>query len=89
MDVGVYCHVKRTWKNIRDEYYSANGQKNLNKENFATLLKNLFDSNKCFTRAHATSGFQNIDFFPLNMNNIKKDKLNIAQTFNIDSSLTS
>jgi hypothetical protein len=89
LDVGVYCHVKRTWKNILDEYYSANGQKNLDKENFAPLLKKLFDSNKCFTRAHAISGFQNTGFFPLNMNNINKDKLNIAQTFNIESLLTS
>jgi hypothetical protein len=90
LDVGVYCHVKRTWKIILDEYYSANGQKNLDKEPlFAPLLKKLYDSKKCFTRAHAISGFQITGFLPLNMNNINKDKLNKAQTFNIDSLLTS
>lgn len=83
LDVGVYCHVKKAWKKIVQEYYSSTGYKILDKENFAPLLKKLYAGGDAFTRIHAVSGFHKTGFFPLDVNNVDKNKLKIAQTFNL------
>ena len=83
LDVGVYCHVKITWKKILSDYYATTKFKNLDKENFPPLIKKLYESNDAFTRLHAIAGFENTDFYPLDKNNIDKNKLRIAQTFNL------
>ena len=42
----------------------------------------MYSSPKCFTSGHAISGFKKTGLFPLNIANIDKKKLEIAQTFN-------
>jgi hypothetical protein len=83
LDVGVYCHVKKTWKKIISDYYATTKCKNLDKENFPPLIKKLYENNDAFTRLHAIAGFENTGFYPLDKNNIDKNKLRIAQTFNL------
>ena len=66
LDVGVYCHVKNVLRKILSTYYESSGYRNLDKENFAPLLKKLYESGEAFTPIHAVSGFFNTGFFPLN-----------------------
>ena len=82
LDVGVYCHVKDVWRSILQEFCRSTGYQNLDKLNFPTLLKKLYSSPKYFTSSHAISGFKKTGLFPLNIANIDKKKLEIAQTFN-------
>ena len=42
LDRGVYCHVKQVWKAVITKY--------LDKEKFPPLLKQVYESGKCFTR---------------------------------------
>ena len=88
LDVGVYCHVKKVWRKILTSYYASNGYKNLDRENFAPCLKLLLESGEAFTTVHAVSGFLNTGFFPLNQDKVDKNKLKIAETFNLMESST-
>ena len=88
LDVGVYCHVKKVWRKILTSYYASNGYKNLDRENFAPCLKLLLESGEAFTTVHAVSGFLNTGFFPLNQDKVDKNKLKIAETFNLVESST-
>jgi hypothetical protein len=54
----------------------------LDKANFPTFLKQLYESGTTFTRQHAISGFHQSGLFPLNKRKISIAKLQIAQTFN-------
>ena len=60
----------------------------MDKENFAPLLKKLYDSNKAFTTLHAVGGFQNTGLYPLNKDSIDRSKLTIAETFVLPTPLT-
>ena len=46
LDVGVYGHVKKEWRTILQDYYFNSRAEKLDKENFAPLLKKLYDSKK-------------------------------------------
>jgi hypothetical protein len=72
LDVSVYCHVKKVWRTILQEYYATSKCHNLDKESFPPLLKKLYSSGKASTRLHAIDGFENTGFYPLNNNNIDK-----------------
>ena len=62
--------------------------KNLDKENFPPFLKQVYESSKCFTRLHATTGFQYTGLFPLNKNSINQLPSAISETFNPPTSST-
>jgi hypothetical protein len=83
LDVGVYGHVKRAWRRILNEFYETTNFKNLDKENFPSLLKKLYDDDCAFTRLHAIAGFHNSGLYPLDKQNVDKEKLRIAKTFSI------
>ena len=88
LDVGVYGHVKKEWRQILQDYYFNSRAEKLDKENFAPLLKKLYDSNKAFTTLHAVGGFQNTGLYPLNKDSIDRSKLTIAETFVLPTPLT-
>ena len=77
LDQGVYCHVKKVWKAVLTKYCKNTKCKNLDKENFLPLLKQVYESGKCFTRLHSIAGFQYTELFPLN----KKTKKSICISY--------
>jgi hypothetical protein len=80
LDVGVYCHVKKQWRKILDEYQKVERCNTLDKPHFIQLLNKLYRSDKCFTRVHAINSFEITGHFPLNYERIDKRKLNASQT---------
>jgi hypothetical protein len=81
LDVGVYGHVKKVWREILQQYYFDTNAQKLDKENFAPLLRKLHESSKAFTVLHAVAGFQNTGLYPINKSTIDQTKLSIAETF--------
>jgi hypothetical protein len=81
LDVGVYGHVKKVWREILQQYYFDTYAQKLDKENFAPLLRKLHESSKAFTVLHAVAGFQNTGLYPINKSTIDQTKLSIAETF--------
>ncbi len=66
---------KNKWRAILQQYYQDSNFQNLDKENFPSLLKKLYASDKAFTRVHAISGFEKTEFFPLNKQKIDQKNL--------------
>ena len=86
LNLVVFCHVKTEWRKILQDYQLQTRFVNLDKPNFVQLLKKLFNSDKCFTRAHAIWGFERSGHFPLNMERIDKTRLNVSRTFDNSTS---
>lgn len=75
LDVGVYNHVKVTWRAILREYYEESSFSNLEKEVFPSLLRKLFSSGRAFTRAHAYNGFEVTGIYPFDPQRVKRPLL--------------
>ena len=88
LDRGVYCHIKQVREAVLTKYYKDIKRKNLDKENFPLLLKQVYESGKCLTRSHAITGFQYTGLFPLNKKRINQHALAISVTFNQPTPLT-
>ena len=52
---------------------------NVDKANFQSLLKVLYESGKCYTRTHTVSAFEKTGLFPFNKSNIDQSKLKITE----------
>lgn len=78
LDVGIYCHVKKVWRDVIKNYYETTKFKNVDKDNFPRLIKQLYENDHCFTRLHAISGFEHTGLFPLDKSKVDKSKLKIA-----------
>ena len=81
LDVGVYGHFKKVWREILQQYYFDTNAQKLDKENFAQLLRKLHESSRAFTVLHYVAGFQNTGLYPINKFTIDQTKLSIAETF--------
>ena len=86
LDVGVYCHVKRVWRKLLQQFYAETKFSNLSKECFSYLQKKLFSSGEVFTRTQIVTMYQNTGLFPLDIHKIDQSKLQIANTFETPSS---
>ena len=86
LDVGVYCHVKRVWRKLLQQFYAETKFSNLSKECFSQLQAKLFSSGEVFTHTQIVTGFQNTGLFPLDISKIDQSKLQIANTFETPSS---
>ena len=86
LDVGVFCHVKRVWRKLLQQFYAETKLSNLSKECFSQLQAKLFSSGEVFTRTQIVTGFQNTGLFPLDMSNIDQSKLQIVNTCETPSS---
>ena len=86
LDVGVYCHVKRVWGKLRQQFYAETKFSNLSKECFSQLQVKPLSSGEVFTRTQIVTGFQNTGLFPLDISKIDQSKLQIANTFETPSS---
>ena len=69
-------------KAVHTKYYQDTKCKNLDKENFPPLLKQVYEIGKCFTRLHVIAGFQYTGLFPLNKKRINQHALAISEMFN-------
>ena len=86
LDIGVYCHVKRVWRKLLQQFYAETKFSNLSKECFSQLQAKLFSSGEVFTRTQRVTGFQNTSLFPLDISKIDQSKLQTANTFETPSS---
>ena len=88
LDRDVYYHYKKMWKAVLTKYYKDTKCKNLDKENFLPLLKQVHQSGKCFTGLHAIGGFQYSGLFPVNKKRVNQHRLAISDTFHQTTPLT-
>ena len=86
LDIGVYCHTKRVWRKLLQQFYAETNFSNLSKEFFSKLQAKLFSSGEVFTRTQTVTGFQNTSLFPLDISKIDQSKLQTANTFETPSS---
>ena len=86
LDIGVYCHVKRVWRKLLQQFYAETNFSNLSKECFSQLQAKHFSSGEVFTRTQIVTGFRNTGLFPVDISKINQSKLQIANTFETPSS---
>ena len=79
LDVGVYGPLKQAWRNILSEYKYATRAANLGKEEFPTLLNQLWG--RSFKPDHLKGGFKEAGLFPLRYTAIPSWKLATALPF--------
>ena len=89
LDVGVFVHVKNSWRKVLADYYLTSGCKNIDKSIFPSLINKVIQSHEAFTRTHAITGFQKTGLFPLDITSIDETKLTIAETFEEPTTSTS
>ena len=77
LDVGVFVHVKNSWRKVLADNYLTSGCQNIDKSIFPSLINKEFQSHESLTRTHAIIGFQKSGLFPLDITNIDETKLTI------------
>ena len=67
-------YVKRDWRRLLTEFYTATYFNDLTKESFIKLQAKLFSSGDAFNRTQIIAGFQNTGLFPLDISKINQSK---------------
>lgn len=79
LDVGVYGPLKQAWKKILADYKLATRASNIGKEEFPSLLYQLWD--RSFKPQHLQGGFKETGLFPFKYSAIPSWKLAPAMPF--------
>jgi hypothetical protein len=87
LDVGVFRSAKSAWRQVLEDYYVRTRFHLVDKINFPSLLKEVF--NKAFYPHHATAGFFKTGLFPLDRSRISEDRLILGKTFNVTNTTES
>ena len=81
LDVAVFKPVKTAWRDIVQEFQRTNRFKNIDKEDFPSLLKKLVESDKAFLRRHAVAGFETTGIYPVKRQAITSEQLKCNEAF--------
>lgn len=84
LDVGVFSVVKAVWKKNLREFYLSSGSENITKNNFPSLLANLYQ--EAFKPPHAVGGFYKCGLFPLDQSKLAAELVEITRPFQGDLS---
>ena len=78
LDTGVFGPVKGVWRRLVKEFYSKHNFKNIDKNSFILLLKELYLALK---NENAVAGFRSSGLFPLDQTKVlKNDILKLSET---------
>jgi hypothetical protein len=79
--LGVYGPAKAEWRKIVGEFFKKTRNCLVDKLNFPSLLKQLYESNVAFKAEHAMSGFAGTGLFPLNKDRVNKKHIELSRPF--------
>lgn len=79
LDVGVFGPAKKVWFEVYQDFGDRHlGMKTLSKEQFPSLLRQVWEDQRAFTGAHLRGGFRECGLFPIAPSRVTSDKLSTS-----------